>query len=157
MKAKLLARLRQERPEAGETLLEVMISSALMGIIVVAVVSCFATILISSRVHRAQADGNVTLVDAMEQVRAPETARVCAPNNVSHPYRAALPSTITISSIEYQTTGTDAGGNPIVVWSSTDSACSLTSPLTLQRITLRYTSSAESSVTPSLSFVKGAY
>jgi Tfp pilus assembly protein PilV len=154
MKARLMARLRQERSEAGETLVEVLISSALMGLVVVAVVGAVATIVIATRVHRDQADANVSLVEAMEKVRAPEVAPSCAINDGSHPYRAVLPAGVTISSIEHQTTGADSSGNPMVVWSP--SGCDLTSPLTLQRITLEYVN-ADSTVNPSLSFVKGKF
>jgi Tfp pilus assembly protein PilV len=156
MKAWLLARLRQERPEAGETLIEVMISSALMALLVVAIVGGLATVLISSRIHRNQADGNVSLVKAMEKVRS-ETSPSCALNDASHPYRVGLPAGVTISSIEYQTTGSDSSGNSILVWSPSNSVCcDLSSPLSLQRITLQYVN-ADSSVNPSLSFVKGKF
>lgn len=158
MRARLLARFRQEGSEAGETLLEALISSALMALVVVALVGAVSTIVIGTRVHRNQADANVSLVEAMEKVRVPEgaTARVCAVNDGSHPYRSVLPSGVTISSIEYQTVGADPSGNPIVVWSSDVADCNLSSPLTLQRVTLQYVN-ADSTVDPSLAFVKGKY
>lgn len=158
MRARLLARFRQEGSEAGETLLEALISSALMALVVVALVGAVSTIVIGTRVHRNQADANVSLVEAMEKVRVPEgaTARVCAVNDGSHPYRSVLPSGVTISSIEYQTVGADPSGNPIVVWSSDVADCNLSSPLTLQRVTLQYVN-AGSTVDPSLAFVKGKY
>lgn len=156
MFAPLLDRLRQDKPEAGETLLEVLISSALMALVVVGLIGVVSSIVIGNRVHRDQADGNVALVEAMEKVRAPELARSCAINDGSHPYRAVLPAGVTISSIEYQTTGTDSSGNPIVVWSPTNSSCDLSSPLTLQRVTLAYVN-ADSTVNPSLAFVKGKF
>lgn len=153
-----LARLRQEGSEAGETLIEALISSALMGLVVVALIGAVSTIVIGTRVHRNQADANVSLVEAMEKVRVPEgdTAPVCAVNDGSHPYRDDLPSGVTISSIEYQKVGADLSGNPIVVWSSNVADCDLSSPLTLQRITLQYVN-ADSTVDPSLAFVKGKY
>jgi Tfp pilus assembly protein PilV len=156
MYARLLDRLRQERPEAGETLLEVLISSALMALVVVGLIGAVATIVIGTRVHRDQADANDALVEAMENVRAPEIARSCAVNDGSHPYRTVLPAGVTISSIEYQTNGEDLSGNPMVVWSSSNATCDLSIPLTLQRVTLRYVN-ADSTVDPSLSFVKGKY
>ena len=158
MRAKLLARLRQERSEAGETLLEALLSTALMALVVVALIGAVSTIVIGTRVHRNQADANVSLVEAMEKMRVPEgaTARVCAINDGSHPYRAVLPAGVTISSIEYQTPGADSSGNPIVVWSSSLADCNLSSPQTLQRITLQYVN-ADSTVDPSLAFVKGKY
>ena len=156
MRRHLLSRLRPAeplRPEAGETLIEVLISSALMGLLVVAIVGGFSTVLMASRVHRNQADANVSLVEAMEKVRAPENSRVCAANDASHPYRSVLPAGVSIVSIEYQSVTTDGSGNPAVGWTGT---CDLSSPSTLQRITLQYTHS-DSTVTPQLSFVKGAY
>ena len=152
MFAGLLDRLRQERSEAGETLIEVLISSTLMAIIVVGLIGAVTTIVIGTRVHRDQADGNVALVEAMEKVRTPELARSCALNDGSHPYRAVLPAGVTISSIEYQTNGTDGS----LVWSPSNGVCDLSSPLTLQRITLEYVN-ADSTVEPSLAFVKGKF
>lgn len=152
-------RFSGERAEAGETLIEVIISSTLMALVVIAMVGGIASVLLGSTVHRKQANGNASLVEAMELVRSPETARVCAVNNASHPYLSGLPSGVTITDIEYQTITPDPSGNPTVTWapaSSYASTCSLTSPLTLQRVTLQYLS-ADSTVKPSLSFVKGAY
>lgn len=158
MRARLLARLREQSSEAGETLLEVLISTTLMALVVVALIGAVSTIVIGTRVHRNQADANVSLVEAMEKVRVPEgaTARVCAVNDGSHPYRSSLPAGVTISSIEYQKVGADSSGNPTVVWSSNVADCDLSSPLTLQRITLQYVD-ADSTVDPSLAFVKGKY
>lgn len=152
MFARLLDRLRQERSEAGETLLEVLISSTLMALVVVGLIGAVSTIVIGNRVHRDQADGNVALVEAMEKVRAPELARSCAINDATHPYRAVLPAGVTISSIEYQTTAIDGS----LVWSPSNAVCDLSSPQTLQRITLEYVN-ADSTVEPSLAFVKGKF
>jgi Tfp pilus assembly protein PilV len=158
MRARLLARLRQEGSEAGETLLEVLISSALMALVVLALVGAVSTIVIGTRVHRHQADANVALVEAMEKVRVPEgaTTRVCLANDGGHPYHLVLPDGVTISSIEYQTPGEDSSGNPIVVWSPDVADCDVSGPQTLQRITLQYVN-ADSTVDPSLAFVKGKF
>jgi len=159
MFAGLLDRLRQERPEAGETLIEVLISSTLMALVVVGLIGAVSTIVIGTRIHRDQADGNVALVEAMEKVRVPEgaTARTCAVNDGSHPYRSVLPPGVTISSIEYQTNGTDGSGYPTIDWApSCDPLTYSSSPLVLQRITLQYVN-ADSTVDPSLSFVKGNF
>jgi hypothetical protein len=144
--------------EAGETLVEVLMGTALMGLAIVAVIGGFATMLLGSRLHRDQADGNRALVTAMESLKSPDVARKCATNDSSHPYRAlgALPSTVTIQTIEYEKIVPDASGNPSVSWSTTLADCDLTSSSTLQRITLLY-ASPDNKVTPSLSFIKGQY
>jgi type II secretory pathway component PulJ len=145
-----------ERSEAGETLIEVLIASALMGLVVVAIIGGLASVLLGSKLHRDQADGNRTLVGAMERLKSADVPRRCVANGPSHPYYAlaSIPSAVKITTIEYEVNRTDTTGN-YVDFDST-AACDLTSQLTLQRITLIYTS-ADNAVTPSLSFIKGAY
>ena len=155
-----MGRLRSgSRSEAGETLIEVLISSALMAIVVVAVVGGIVTIMLASTLQRERADANTVLVAAMEQVKSPDLGLACADNDSGHPYRdgTSLASTITIETIEYQTMvpdgDVDPDDDPDVVWSEDKDDCSL---LTLQRITLQYTSSG-SNVDPVMSFVKGVH
>lgn len=153
-------RFADEASEAGETLIEVLLASALMAVLVVAVIGGMATMLMSSTLHRSQANGNVALVGAMEKVKSTDVSRQCATVNTSHPYYAAaglsVTGPVTIQQIEYETIQPDGSGNPSVVWSSNLSDCSLASAYTLQRITLKYTST-DNRVTPTLSFVKGDY
>jgi hypothetical protein len=154
---KLPERFTGERSEAGETLLEVIISAALMGIVVVAIVGGLATIILAGHVHREQADANASLVAAVERVKSPSLTRVpCATssNYLSEAQNAspALPSgwAITIASVEYE--NFSASG---VSW---DTTCheTATSTLTLQRITLQLTT-ADGRVNPKLSVIKGDY
>ena len=153
----LLTHLRGEGSEAGETLIEVLISSALMAIIVVAIVGGLATIVLAGHVHREQADANTSLVAAMERVKSPSLARVVCgtPSDYLATAQAAsppLPSgwAISIASIEYENYAPGA-----VSW---DTTCheTTTNTLTLQRITLQLTTS-DGRVSPKLSFVKGDY
>lgn len=154
--------LSGERSETGETLIEVLMASVLMAIVVVAVIGGISTMLLSSKVNRDQADGNAALVAAMEQVKAPvplpvlHSGRLCPAGSPTPttPSTYALPPNVVIKSIEYQTNGMDANGNPTITWSSLASDCDLTSVLTLQRITLQYTSP---NATPTLAFIKGDY
>lgn len=162
MNQPLLQRLREEQrlhAEAGETLIEVMIASALMALVVISIVGGVATVVLGASVHRKQADGNTTLVQTMEQLRSPNTPRKCAAVSPSHPYAVdtPLPSGVTIESIEYERIDADpVTGQPTLVWSSALSDCSLTSPNTLQRITLRY-ATTDGAVSSSLSFLKGKF
>jgi hypothetical protein len=151
-------RLTGEASEAGETLVEVLIASVLMALVVVAIIGGFSTMLLGSKLHRDQADGNRTLVAAMEAVKSPDVPRKCATNDSSHPYYglAPLPSGVTIQTIEYEKIVPDASGNPSVSWSTSVADCDLSSSSTLQRITLLYTST-DKKTTPALSFVKGSY
>ena len=156
---RLLTHLRGEGSEAGETLIEVLISSALMAIIVVAIVGGLATIVLAGHVHREQADANTSLVAAMERVKSPSLARVVCgtPSDYLATAQAAsppLPSgwAISIASIEYENYAPGA-----VSW---DTTCRETvnpsNTLTMQRITLRLTTS-DGRVSPKLSFVKGDF
>lgn len=162
-------RFTGEHSEGGETLIEVLLSTALMATVVVAVIGGMATLLIGSRLHRAQTDANTALVASMERLRSTDVARACATNDASHPYRtgASLPSSVNIQSIEYETIVPDGSGNPSLVWSSNLADCSLNSAYTLQRITLKYTSTvtgatpatctADQTKPACLSFIKGDY
>lgn len=56
--------------DAGETLIEVVISIAIMGIAFVALMGGMLTAVSLSALHRQQADTQLQLVSAMEQVKA---------------------------------------------------------------------------------------
>jgi len=152
--------------EAGETLLEVLISSALMAIVVVAIIGGLGTVVLAEHVHREQADANAALVAAMERVKSPSIPRVSCATATESTYVAAaqaaspaLPTgwTISVVSVEYENY---APGS--VSWDTTcHEFVPVGSPpvmtpttLTLQRITLQLATS-DGRVTPKLSFVKG--
>jgi hypothetical protein len=142
----LLQRFSSERSEVGETLIEVLLASALMALVVVTMIGGIATMLIGSKTHRDQTTGNTVLVAAMEQLKSPiTTPPACG--------YASLPAGVTINPIEFEVNNVAGTG----VDFSASAPCPLTTsppatPLTLQRITLRYTASGET-----LSFVKGKY
>jgi len=152
-------RLQAESSEAGETLIEVLLSSALMAIIVVAILGAIGTLMVSGVVHREQSDANASLVAAMERVKSPTLVRVpCATTTTSSYVTAAhnaspvLPSgwSIAITKVEYE--------NYAASGVSFDTSCheTPTNTLTLQRITMQLTT-ADGRVSPQLSFVKGDY
>ncbi|MDQ1504601.1 MAG: hypothetical protein QOD57_2328, partial [Actinomycetota bacterium] len=87
-------RFSDEGSEAGETLIEVLMSTALMGIVVLAIIGGMSTMLIGSSINRKQADGNAALVSAMEQLKSPDSVRACT--------YSGLPSGVTLTSIQYQ-------------------------------------------------------
>ena len=59
-----------ERSEAGETLIEVIIATALMGLAVVGIIGGLAATVLGSHVHREQADGSAVLGSAMERTKS---------------------------------------------------------------------------------------
>jgi Tfp pilus assembly protein PilX len=67
---KLPRRFSGERSQAGETLIEVLMSSALMALVVVAIIGGVATTVLASHIHRQQADANDVLVSAVERVKS---------------------------------------------------------------------------------------
>src|SRR2546423_15667032 len=76
---KLRERFTGETSQSGETLVEVLMSMALMSVVVVAMVVGLAAIVLAGHVHREQADANASLVAAMERVKSPSLPRVaCA-------------------------------------------------------------------------------
>ncbi len=64
--------------DAGETLIEVVISIAIMGIAFVALLGGMLTAVSLSGLHREQADTQLQLVSAVEQVKAALYAGNCA-------------------------------------------------------------------------------
>jgi hypothetical protein len=148
-----------EASESGETLIEVLISSTLMAIVVVAIIGGIATMLLGSTVHREQASANTALLGAVEAIKAPDVARVkCATTGTYLPTaQAALPSgysasNLTISSVLYQKIDI-TGGTRSVTW---DSTChdDGSQTVTLQLITMKVTSPS-GRVSQSITFVKG--
>ena len=155
------------RSEAGETLIEVLLSSALMALVVVAVIGGITTMVLGSSVHRDQTESNPVLVSAMEDLKSPATARKCPVGAATLP-AYSLPPDVSIQKVEYQVTG--SGSTPFT-WSDVATACDDTpatgpsdtgtpdpdNPLTLQRITLRHTHPGGTNVEPEIQFIKGDY
>lgn len=65
------------RGESGDTLLEVIISLALMGIAVVTIISSIASAVSLSVVHRGQTDVSAALVSAAEYLKSESYAPCC--------------------------------------------------------------------------------
>ncbi len=139
--------------EAGETLLEVLIASALMAIAVVAILGGLGTTVLSTVVHRDQADANTVLVKAVETMKGVPFNQVdCSAAHTDAGRQATyvnaatpgLPSGWTVSvSIKYQT-GTSG--------SFADSTCTKDFPLQLVTVTA---TSPSNRATPKMNFVKG--
>ena len=153
------------RSEAGETLIEVVLSSALMGLVVLALIGGISTMVLGSSIHRDQSEANPALVSAMEDLKSPATARKCPVGAAPLP-AYSVPAGVSIKTIEYQVAGS---GGTAFIWSTVASACDDTpasgpsdtgtpdpdNPMTLQRITLKYTHPGNANVAPELQFIKG--
>lgn len=161
------------RSEAGETLIEVLLASALMALVVLGIIGGIVTMVLGSAVHRDQSESNAGLISAMEQLKSPAEDRLCPVGAELKP--AYTPLANVSWTIEYQVadnTGMAFG------WSATASHCDdnhpatttppapalldqgtpdRTNPLTLQRITLKYTHPDSTNVEPALTFIKGDY
>jgi type II secretory pathway pseudopilin PulG len=148
-----------ERPEAGETLVELVMALALMGIVVVGIVGGLATTVLSSQVHRSQADANAVLVSAMETIKSNEfdwsnvdCSKTAAARQTAYETRArttTMPtgwssSQLTVTAMSYESV--DASGV------SFGSTC--TAGLNRQLVTLQLTS-PDGRVASTYSFVKG--
>jgi hypothetical protein len=59
-----------ERSETGETLIEVLMSTALMGLVIVGMIGGLAATVLGSHVHREQADANAFLMRGMERIKS---------------------------------------------------------------------------------------
>ena len=65
------------RGEGGETLIEIVITIALVGICFVALLGGVMTSANMSGLHRSQADGDIQLVSAVEQIKAATYNATC--------------------------------------------------------------------------------
>lgn len=171
-----MKRLTPDSPraaEAGDTLIEVLISTALLGLVVVAMIGGLATTVLGANVHRQQADANTVLVSAMERVKSSEFAYSnvdCSkqPTARRDAYEARAragslpsgwaPSAISVSSVRFESITVVSGVPTVSFVPATDGpvpdSSNCTPGLTRQLVTLTLTS-PDGSVTPSLSFVKG--
>lgn len=141
--------------DAGESLIEVLLSIALMGIGFVAVLGAMQLGLMGSEVHRSQATSETVMLSAVERVKAGSTTyKPCAvANDADYLPRAqsAAPAdwsaaTISIPSVQYWNgTGFQSGGC---------AALEAIAPiLRIQLITVQVTS-PNGDATESMSFVK---
>jgi hypothetical protein len=152
------------RSEAGETLIEVLLASALMALVVVSILGGVATMILGTAVHRDQTEANPKLISAMETLKSSATARLCPASTNPLPAYTFSDTNVSIFKIEYQ----ELLSGTTWTWSSSASACDDTpasgpantgtpdpdNPMTLQRITLRY-NHPDGNVVPELQFVKG--
>ena len=141
--------------DAGESLIEVLLSIALMGIGFAAVLGAMQLGLTGSEVHRSQATSETVMLSAVERVKAASTTyEPCAVANDSHylpQAQSAVPSgwaaaTVSIPSVQYWNgTGFQSGGC---------AALEAIAPiLRIQLITVQVTS-PNGDATESMSFVK---
>ena len=166
----LSSRFRGERSEAGETLIEVIIASALMAFAVVALVAGLATTVLGSHVHREQADGNSVLVSAIERIKSADfdysnvdcsktdssrkgayvttAAATTLPPTWPATPPAPLSSYFKVTSVKFENVSLVGGVSTV---SFTDTCVA---GLNRQLVTMSVTS-PDGRVVPALSFVKG--
>ena len=140
--------------DAGESLVEVLLSIALMGIGFAAVLGAMQLGLVGSDVHRNQATSETVMLSAVEKVKSQSEYQACAVANDA----AYLPdaqsvvpvgwaaSTVSIPSVQYWNgTGFQSGG-----CASLEAIAPI---LRIQLITVQVTSPS-GNATESMSFVK---
>jgi hypothetical protein len=160
---RLLQRFSGERSEAGETLIEVMLSSALMGLVAVGIIGGLATTVLGAHVHREQADANTVLVSTMERIKSSDfdfsnvdctqTPSVRQANYEATARGVSMPSgwpasSLAVSGIQFENVVLVAGV-PNVSFATT-----CVTGLRRQLVSLTLTT-PDGRVGPSLSFIKG--
>lgn len=109
------SRLRQLRSDAGDTLVEVLVTIVIMGLAVTAIVGGVATSILVSAVNREQATAGVIIRDYAEAIISANTPYVaCA---VASSYAA----TVTVPSGWSQPVVLNAGAHLIQYWQSNGS------------------------------------
>ena len=147
--------VRDRRPgDAGESLIEVLLSIAIMGLAFVAALGGMRLGLIGSQVHRSQATAETVLLSAVEKVKSQSTYTPCAVANDA----AYLPdaqsvvpsgwaaSTVSIPSVEYW----NGSGFQTTGCASLEAVATI---LRIQLITVQVTS-PEGDAVETMSFVK---
>jgi Tfp pilus assembly protein PilV len=152
--------MKRTRSEAGESLIETLIASALMSIVVVAIIGGMSTMLLGSTLHRQQADANTYLVSAMERIKSGDFPRwKCTDTGTAQALYEAEAQNVTVPAgwtigvdpakpIQFQYIDT-TGSAPAIRFGS---VCDEATPL--QLVTLKVTSD-DLRVEPTLAFVKG--
>ena len=156
------------RGEGGETLIEILMTVVIVGLVFTGILGAMVTNTVASNAHRGQADAMSVLLSAAERIRSSDTPYVScvagnpggAITNPSNPYLAAarsvpppptgpqvwnMATAITIPSVTYEfrdNNGTTFTPN-----------CYNASGLTMQLITLQVTSPGSNAV-ESISIVK---
>ncbi len=156
---KVPARRSGNGPEAGETLLEILVAMTIMAIVVVGIVGALATTVLGSHVHRSQASSNAVLVSAMEAIKSTDfdwsnvdCSKNAADRRTAYENRArtvTMPSgwnstLLTVTSISYES----------VTVSGVSFGSTCTTGLNRQLVTLQLTS-PDGRVASTQSFVKG--
>ena len=104
-----MTRFRPRRDEAGTTLVEVLMTVAILGIAVVAIVAAMGTSIIGTDHHRKQAQAQTVLLSATDAVKS-QTANPYQPCATTGSYSAGsnvtLPagwtaSAVTVRSVKY--------------------------------------------------------
>jgi type II secretory pathway pseudopilin PulG len=124
MKANEDRRARRCRDEAGESLAELLVTIAIIGIAVVTIVSSMAAAIALSTAHRQQASAGTVLVQAAESIK----------NNTANPY-APCPATYTPAT---GPTGYTVTATPVEYWNGTafQGSCP-SSDLKIQKVTVK--------------------
>ncbi len=143
-----------DRNDRGETLIEILMTVVILGLVFTAILGAMGMNLIASKTHRAQADATSVLVSAAERVASSDTTYVpCVGGNpgraitsASNPYLNAAqsvslpadtpawtPQLVTIPNVTYETRSSTG-------LTSFASNCFNQAGLTLQLITLQVTS-----------------
>lgn len=144
-----------EDAEAGETLVEVVVAAALMGIVVVAIITGIGMIFSGYRLHRQLTNGNTVLVSAVERMKAVSHSQVDCSVSHTDAGRKATYQTAASSVVPAGWAATVAIGYERLNGSTFDyqgTTCDPTMPTQKVTVTLAI---PNSSVTPSVSFVKG--
>jgi len=144
--------------ERGETLIELIIAIAIMGIAFIGIIGAMSSGVVASATHRSQADARAVLIASVEKLKSSDTvyvncatpataSYVSAARSVAVPTEPATwtPAAIQITSITYWDGTTNTFGS---------SCQDVSAPLNRLQLIRMAVTSPENNTTESASFVK---
>ena len=141
----------RRRGEHGETLVETLVATALLGIVGVGIIGAIASVLISTEVDRHVSHGETVLRSYVAAIQAAPYQPCASPDTYPDDYTKPPGFSVSVTSVE-QWTG--VGPSPSEGGSLTFQPRCNGPDHGLQRISVRVTSSGDRATTEQATFVK---
>ncbi len=141
----------RRRGEHGETLVETLVATALLGIVGVGIIGAIASVLISTEVDRHVSHGETVLRSYVAAIEASPYQPCASPGTYPDDYAKPPGYNVSVTNVDYWT---GAGPTAVPGTGQLTFAGSCPTDHGLQRISVRVTSSGDRATTEQATFVK---